>query len=254
MPPLFVDGVEINQVFVDGIEQQNVFADGIEVFTAFEPENLFDDFGRSANGTLIQNHPMNTGHSWVPDLATGFLNGAIQSFQGQQGSFVTQVSNIAPASQVMEPVFNEPFPEAFVARMVGRWTRTDVANNTYINLEMRAADNVARNIVRYTFNIDGGDTSALNIFDESEIHQTVPALGVNTFATLELFYDSITYQARVTRSAGGVTITDRFPVSGIMSRLRVGCQEQFFGNQTKNNSISEFELEEFRPQDVPWPS
>lgn len=37
MPPLFVDGVEIDSVFVDGVEQDKVFADGVEVFSAFDP-------------------------------------------------------------------------------------------------------------------------------------------------------------------------------------------------------------------------
>ena len=34
MPPLFVDGVEIESVFVDGVEQESVFVDGVEVFAS----------------------------------------------------------------------------------------------------------------------------------------------------------------------------------------------------------------------------
>ena len=33
MPPLFVDGVEINEVFVDGIEQDELFVDGVLVYS-----------------------------------------------------------------------------------------------------------------------------------------------------------------------------------------------------------------------------
>ena len=52
MPPLFVDGVEIESVFVDGVEQETVFADGVEVFAAHD--ELFQlTIGNFFNGAFL---------------------------------------------------------------------------------------------------------------------------------------------------------------------------------------------------------
>lgn len=64
MPPLFVDGVEIDSVFVDGVEQDNMFVDGVEVFSGASNHivtqghwpGLFEFFGyaTAAAGTINQ--------------------------------------------------------------------------------------------------------------------------------------------------------------------------------------------------------
>ena len=61
---LVVDGVEIQTLYVDGVQIQNAYVDGNLVYNNVRGEAYLDDFNRSANGTLITAHAMNTGNMW----------------------------------------------------------------------------------------------------------------------------------------------------------------------------------------------
>ena len=250
MPPIFVDGVEIGELFVDGVEQAEAFVDGVEVFSA--GEEMFDDFERSGNGTLIQNHAMNTGQSWIALLTAGFLNGNIQTYKGQRQSFVTQVSTIAAALQTNQPVFDEGFPAGLHARVVGHWTRDDVANNSFARLEIRSANDVNRCTVMFIFDIENNNSRVFMSTDLG-ILQEIPVPGVNVTAEVEIFWDGTDFQGRVTVPNGGVITTTKFPARPNMAKIQVSVQEQFFGNQTKQNGMSEFQLDGSSPGGVPFP-
>ena len=99
MPPLFVDGVEIDSVFVDGVEQDNVFVDGVEVFSAEIPDELiictqalFDDnpllstsFGFTLNGGAVN---PNTVHGAEINILIYNL-----IFGGDPTNFILQLHN-----------------------------------------------------------------------------------------------------------------------------------------------------------------
>ena len=63
MPPLFVDGVEIDNVVVDGVPQDNLVVDGVEVWARFT--DVIDTMANDAIGTLQANHIMDSGHRWA---------------------------------------------------------------------------------------------------------------------------------------------------------------------------------------------
>ena len=100
MPPLFVDGVEIESVFVDGVEQESVFVDGVEVFASAEKISyqmtigalltILYGYSSSIAGSVLV--PNNHNGLVVFDLAVNNSNVFFYTFNGNvQIPGITQV-------------------------------------------------------------------------------------------------------------------------------------------------------------------
>ena len=256
MPPLFVDGVEINELFVDGVEQGEAYADGVLVF---DPgEYMFDDMGRSANGTPLNSHIMNTGHRWDNTSANV---ATIQTFHGLQQAYFSRTGNIGGAGFTMLALPETGVaPVAYHARAVAYWNRPSpavLATATRALIYRRAAG-VVQDTIQFNYSPDPANTLVTGISVQNFVTQlqVVPMPWANVANVLscvvEYFTDGISFQGRVTAN-GQTAITSRFPVGGVAPEIAVSSTENFFGNTLKEAAISEWELEEYAPARIPWP-
>lgn len=244
MPPLFVDGVEIKEVFIDGVEQDVVFADGVEVFNALQGEEFFDDFERSANGTPITSHVMNTGQSWTIGSG-GDFNAAIQPHLGVQGGY----SQGAPDSGVViQAVRQGEVNEAMVVKITTGWNFPQaLLASPYI--EVGVPGNFVRVLLLKALNV----TDLILYRNEVEAFSLVMGASNANSAELEMFFSPTEFAARTT--IGGATrSTPRITSAGFghSGEILVGQVEASISG-TAISHISEFEVTPYAPEDVPWP-
>jgi hypothetical protein len=257
MPPIFVDGVEIKTLFVDGVEQASAFADGVEVFSSGEYQ--LDDFERSANGTPVSAHLMNTGQSWD----TWSTNKpTIQPFKGLQQAFWSRTGSTSTAGFTMNPIFESGvLSVAFYAKVHCWWNRPGSVQSTgtYGQIYLDHDIDPVQNRVRFNLSSDPdiSTETGLLIGNQNAVLQNIPMpwanYDTNYDAIIEFWTDGVQFQGRVT-SGGQSALSNRFATIGIPNKVSVGSVEQFFGNTLKEAGISDWELQEYSPSSLPWPS
>ncbi len=244
MPPIFVDDVEIEEVFVDGVEQETVFVDGVEVFTRLQ--FMFDDFTGSPNGTPLADHISNTGQGWLP----GSLDdGSVirTSIQGQGMG----VSGTAPLAVQMEPQVS---PD-----LGGYEAQIDCNYASSIGLisacRMYMGDQLgggADNVTWVQYNPISGVLALENngVILNSVTHPNPGTL----FCTLVAWFDGTSMQGRVTTNGQTVT-TLKEALTGPITNLRNA--EPYVSEAgllaTGSPTVTRFELQEYLPEDVPFP-
>lgn len=256
-PPIFVDGVEINEVFVDGVEQNIVVVDGIEVFTSAQLEAMFDDYNRSPNGTPITSHIMNSGQGWavlVDDRGT-----QIDPFQGEQAAVRNNPTNPGSAFLHIEPVpLDPPLPTAYHVVTTNGW-RTTNPNSAFGRIYTNQRSTVIPNNQTYLQNnYDGSGNHEITITQNGVKTRTVNVGGsVTNEIIMEVWFDG-----PLRLIEGAVTILGTRFLTGVIGLVDtpVGAdyiyqlrQTESRNFQTQGVAVKTYLFEPFESGQVPFP-
>lgn len=244
--PIFVDGVEINELFVDGVEQANAFVDGVEVFSADQLQFMFDDFNGSPNGTTVDNHISNTGQAWA---AAEFDQGsAIQTSIGGQGLGLLGTTS---QSSDIQPLFATDLI-GFHCRVLLSLAGTDLnLSNCRIYVGFRSLDAASSTYVRYAQG-SGQLTMSNNELSVGLVTHPSP---VSRLIDLECWWDGTDMQGRVTVNGSSVT-TPRIAMIDVLTPYNgriYNNENQAPGSITGDPNTYEYTLQEYAPVDVPFP-
>ena len=253
MPPLFVDGVEMNSIFVNGAEQDSVFADGVEVFSGLQGEDMFDDFERSANGTPVLNHLMNTGNAWIAGRSFGTPT-TIETFQNRQNAF-RQAPGTGSSFLSLRAVPLLEFAEAYHCSVDCNWGTLN-PNSVSANLYTHQISPAVGNSTNIRIFYNGSAVQMWIQMNGTDFNNvSVPASGIDQF-TLEVFFD-----APLNLIAGRIRVGGVPSDTGTLSTLEnpVDTFSEIFLSENRvigQNAISAFsnyELTAFPSGSVPFP-
>ncbi len=251
--PTFVDGVEINELFIDGVEQDSAFVDGVQVYDPLQGEDMFDDFERSANGTPVLNHLMNTGNAWIAGRNFGVPT-EIQTFQNRQTAF-RQAPGTGSSFLSLRAVPLLDFAEAYHCSVDCNWG-TLSPNSVSANLFTHQIAEALSNQTSIRIFWDGAIVNMWIQMNGTDFNQsTVPASNIDQF-TLEVFFD-----APLNLIAGRIIIQGVPLDTGTLSTLEnpvdtfseIFLSENRLFGQNAISAFSNYELTAYPSGSVPFP-
>ncbi len=246
MPPLFVDGVEINSLFVDGVEQNSMFVDGVQVFSAEQLQFMFDDFNGSPNGTLVGNHISNTGQGWE---AAEFDQGSvIRTSVGGQGLGLLGTTS---QSCDIQPLFDTDLTGFYCKVLLSLASTGLNLSNCRIYVGYRTLDAANSTYVRYAQ--QSGLLQLTN--NELDLGLTTHPNTASRLIELECWWDGTDLQGRVTVNGQSVT-TPRLAMIDVLNPYngRTYNNENIApGSSDAEPNVYEYTLQEYAPEDVPFP-
>ncbi len=242
--PIFVDGVEIEEVFVDGIAMDTVFSDGVQVFSAFTPNIMFDSFD-DVIGTTVPNHIANTGQSWLNGEFDA--NSLIQNASGGSG-FGGAAS--AARTVMIAPVLPQ-LTSYYCKVSVGTLLTGGLQTNTRIYIGTAAAAAGNQSYVQY---LKGSGQIAI-INGANILGAAISPQLISQTYEIECWLDGIEIQGSVIIN-GVTTLTSKVtlitPFNNPIRTAEAYHREASFGSDSQPN-IWNYDFQEFQPGTVPFP-
>jgi hypothetical protein len=254
MPPLFVDGVEIQQVWVDGVRQDTVFADGVKVFAEFE--DYRDDFLRDPNGTLVSNHQMNTGQFWDTDgiPAPPTIQPAINVGGNQSAQVRSNQAGDNDAQCFLYPI-TEVINHSFVLDVRFSWN--PVFTNVFVQQNVVS---LGSDPARTTSMTMGGATGFMNAsmrIDEVEVFNQQFADLAQSSGRMKMYYDGTDIAGEFWAFPSGerIVVTRRpAPAPSITGRAYSNFILPSDGGIDVRVDIYDVTETGMPPEDIPWPT